>query len=108
MAYVKLNTDDLILAYTHIRSDEYYKVFTLVCRADTNKPNSWNLIPSMDITVIGNKWSECAMYIQAIKDVQRYQEYKYTHINEVKEMQKTEIKKFHMLVDTLYHDQKTK
>lgn len=108
MAYVKLGTDDLILDYTNAREDNYYKVFTLVCRADINKPNSWHLMPSVDIAVIGNTWAECAMYIQAIKDVQAFQEYKYPKIKEVKAALEPEIEKFHKTIDALYRKTKTK
>ncbi len=108
MAHVKLGTDDLILAYRNVHEDNYYKVFTLVCRADIHKPNSWNLIPSIDIALVDNKWEECAMYLQAIKDVQFIQEYKYPKIKEVKAMLEPEIDKFHQTINALYQKTKTK
>ena len=108
MAHVKLNADDIILTHRQVRDATYYKVYTLVCRADINKPNSWNLSPSTDLAVIGNNWAECELYIQGIKDVQRFQELKYPDVKVIRQSLASEITKFHDLINSMYYEPKTK
>lgn len=108
MAYAKLKADDIILSHRLVRDATFYKVFTLVCRADINKPNSWNLLPSTDVTVFSNNWAACEMYVQAIKDVKKIQEYKYPGVKEVRATLSLEIDKFNEMINTLYCGDKTK
>lgn len=107
MAHVKLSADDIILAYHTIEVADYSKIYTLVCRADINKPNSWNLIPSTDIAVINNR-VEFDVYVRAVQEVQKFQEHKYPGLKEIKKTLSGEIDKFHNVILSQLHDQKTK
>lgn len=51
MAYMKINTDDLILDKKIVSDNTYRYIYTMVCRADINKTNRWNMIPSTEMAV---------------------------------------------------------
>ncbi len=98
MGHVKLNTDDLILDYHTVNRD----VYTLVCRADITKPNSWNLMPSIDLVRFDLSGNEQHMYTAAIHQIQRLQEIKYPKVNKIKEMLQSEIDNFHKTIVLSY------
>ena len=99
MSFVKINTDDLILDYRHVHND----VYTLVCRADINRPDKWNLVPSTDMVRFNVSGTESYMYVTALKQVMRLQELKYPKVSEIKNMLQSEVDKFHKTLDTLYN-----
>ncbi len=99
MSFVKINTDDLILACHYEQND----VYTLVCRADINRPNKWNLIPSMDMVRFDICGNERHMYITGLNQVMRIQETKYPRIKEIKQHLQSEIDKFHQTLDAVYN-----
>lgn len=104
MSFVKINADNLILDY-HIANND---VYTLVCRSDISKPNSWNLIPSIDFVRFDNPLAERQLYITAIHQVQRLQEIKYPKVNKIKEILQSEIDNFHKTIDIMYRTEKIK
>lgn len=99
MSFVKINTDDLILACHYEQND----VYTLVCRADINRPNKWNLVPSMDMVRFDICGNERHMYITGLNQVMRIQETKYPRIKEIKQHLQSEIDKFHQTLDAVYN-----
>lgn len=99
MTYVKINTDDLILDYHLANTD----VYTLVCRADINRPDRWNLIPSTDMVRFNMCGNEQDMYIAAVKQVMRIQEIKHPQIQGVKRKMQSEIEKFHNTLKMVYN-----
>lgn len=99
MSFVKINTDDLILEYRCIQND----VYTLVCRADINRPDQYNLIPSMDMVRFDMCGNERHMYITGLNQVMRIQETKYPKIKEIKQYLQPEIDKFHQTLDAVYN-----
>ncbi|MDW2958525.1 MAG: hypothetical protein R8M37_01810 [Alphaproteobacteria bacterium] len=99
MAHVKLNADDLILSYHAVNND----VYTLVCRADLNKPTTWYLVPSMDFVRFDMSGNERHLYITAIHQLQQLQSIKYPKVNMIKEMLQSEIDKFHNTLNTIYN-----
>lgn len=103
MSHVKINVDNLILDYHAVNND----VYTLVCRSDIAKPNSWNLIPGIDVVRFDLSGNERHMYIGAIRQIQRLQEIKYPKLNKIKEMLQSEIDNFHRTIDMSYME-KTK
>lgn len=104
MTFVKINTDDLILDYHLANTD----VYTLVCRADINRPDKWNYFPSTDMVRFDMCGNERHMYIMAVKQVMRLQEIKYPKIPEIKHRLQSEIEKFHDLINSMYYEPKTK
>ena len=99
MSFVKINTDDLILACHYEQND----VYTLVCRADINRPDKWNLTPSMDMVRFDMSGNERYMYITGLNQVMRIQETKYPQIKEIKRRLQPEIDKFHQTLDAVYN-----
>lgn len=99
MSFVKINTDDLILACHYEQND----VYTLVCRADINRPDTWNYIPSMDMVRFDMSGNERQLYITGLKQVMRIQETKYPKIKEIKQRLQPEIDKFHQTLDAVYN-----
>lgn len=99
MAHVKLNADDLILSYHAVNND----VYTLVCRADFNKPTTWNMAPSMDFVRFDMSGNERHLYITAINQLQQLQSIKYPKVNTIKEMLQSEIDRFHDTLNTMYN-----
>ncbi len=99
MTFVKINTDDLILDYHLADSD----VYTLVCRADINRPDKWNYFPSTDMVRFDGCGNERHMYITAVKQVMRIQEIKYPKIQEIKHQLQSEIEKFHNTLNAVYN-----
>ncbi len=99
MTFVKINTDDLILDY-HLADCD---VYTLVCRADINRPDKWNYIPSTDMVRFDRMGNERHMYIMAVKQVIRIQQIKYPKVSEIKHQLHSEIEKFHNILNTAYN-----
>ena len=98
MSYIKINTDDLILDYKSVNND----VYTLVCRADMHKPNSWSLVPGIDLVRFDLSGTERHMYIATIRQIQQLQEIRCSQVNKIKEMLKSEIDAFHKTIDMSY------
>lgn len=99
MAFVKINADDLILDYHLANTD----VYTLVCRADINRPDKWNYIPSTDMVRFDMCGNERHMYIMAVRQVMHIQEVKWPQIKEIKNQLQSEIDKFHNTLNTVYN-----
>ncbi len=99
MSFVKINTDDLILDY-HLADND---VYTLVCRADINRPDKWNMIPSTDMVRFDMCGNERHLYISAIKRTQLLQSIKYPQVNKIKEVLQSDIDKFHKTLGILYN-----
>ena len=99
MTFVKINTDDLILDY-HLADTD---VYTLVCRADINRPDKWNYFPSTDMVRFDKYSTERHMYIMAVNQVMRIQEIKYPEIQKIKHQLRSEIEKFHNTLNTAYN-----
>ena len=99
MAHVKLNADDLILSYHAVNND----VYTLVFRADIDKPTTWNLVPSMDFVRFDMSGNERHLYITAIHQLQQLQLIRYPNVNIIKEMLQSEIDNFHNTLNTMYN-----
>lgn len=99
MSFVKINTDDLILDYNTMDND----VYTLVCRADINRPDKWNMIPSTDMVRFDMCGNERHLYIAAIKQTQLLQSIRYPQVNKIKEALQSDIAKFHKTLGILYN-----
>lgn len=99
MTFVKINTDDLILDYNTVGND----VYTLVCRANINKPDQWNMVPSTDMVRFDLCGNERQLYISAIKRTQLLQSIKYPQVNKIKELLQSDIDKFHKTLGILYN-----
>ncbi len=107
----KLNTRDLIIDTQNFiqfknQSGPYREyVYTLVCRADLNKNNSWILIPEVDIATFGD--SESANEYQAcVNQVQRYQALKYPKLPIVREQLTEHINTFRKTIAQLHANTK--
>ena len=99
MTYVKINADDLILDY-HLANND---VYTLVCRADINRPDRWNYIPSIDMVRFDMCGNEQHMYFMAVKQVMRLQKIKYPQIQKIKQQMQSQIEMFHNTLNTAYN-----
>lgn len=99
MTYVKINADDLILDYHLVNND----VYTLVCRADINRPDRWNYIPSIDMVRFDVCGNERHMYVMAVNQVMHLQKIKYPQIQKIKQQMQSQIEIFHNTLNTAYN-----
>ncbi len=105
MSYIKINADDLILDYRQVNNH----VYTLVLRADINRPDRWNALPSTDMVVFSEKQAlEFQDYINAIIRVQAFQRIKYPSMPEVETAMRSEVDKFNQAIDSVYLGKQTK
>lgn len=108
MAYMKINTDDLILDKKIVSDNTYRYIYTMVCRADINKSNRWNMIPSTEMAVFNKAAPEWECYLQGINETQRYQLQKYPGITDLRKQMANEIASWHQMLDSMYGMSKTK
>lgn len=94
----QINTNDLILDAIIKNSGAYDIFYTLVCRADKNKPHQWNLIPETDITITYRGEADYCIRKENIREVMKWQSVRYPQINQLRESLKTEIEQFNTMV----------
>ena len=105
MSVIKINTDDLILAYRHANNH----VYTLVLRADINRPDRWNAVPNTDMLVFSERQAlEFQDYISAIQQVQAFQRIKYPQMPELEKTMRSEVDRFNQAIDNVYFGKQTK
>ncbi len=98
----KLSTRDLIIDYQYITEHTSGKhIYTLVCRADLHKTNSWNLIPDVDIATF-NDDSKANEYCNCVNQVLRYQAIKYPGVPKIRECLQSEIDSFRKIITQLH------
>lgn len=105
MSHIKINTDDLILAYRQVNNH----VYTLVLRADINRPDRWNAVPNTDMLVFSERQAlEFQDYIKAIHLVQAFQRIKYPQMPEIEQRMRSEVDKFNQAIEIAYFGKQTK
>lgn len=105
MSAIKINADDLILEYRQVNNH----VYTLVLRADINRPDRWNALPNTDMVVFSEKQAlEFQDYINAIIRVQAFQRIKYPKMHEIEKTMRSEVDKFNQAIDGVYFGKQTK
>ena len=105
----KLNTRDLIIDVHEFgernKDVSYEHVYTLVCRADLNKANSWNLAPEVDIATFYNS-NNANEYRRCVSQVRRYQALKYPELSRLKTVLQSEMDMFHKMIAQLHSNTK--
>ena len=105
MSAIKINADDLILAYRQVNNH----VYTLVLRADINRPDRWNAVPNTDMVVFSEKQGlEFQDYVNAIPRVQAFQRIKYPKLLEIEQRMRSEVSEFNRAIDSVYLGKQTK
>ena len=100
----KINASDLILDYkiqqtVDMCDDKYYRIYTLVCRANQG---SWHTTPEIDITVVSGIGETIWEYDQCLKCVQQYQEIRYPQITQMRKNLQSEISKFRKTIAQMH------
>lgn len=101
----KLNTRDLIIDVHEFgernKNVSREHIYTLVCRADLNKANSWILMPEVDIATFYDS-NNANEYRHCVNLVQRYQALKYPELSRIKDVLQSEIDMFHKMITQLH------
>lgn len=100
----KINASDLILDYkiqktVDMCDDTYYRIYTLVCRANND---TWHATPEVDITVVSGIGETIWEYEHCLDCVQKYQAIRYPQINQMRKNLRSEISKFRKTIAQLH------